>query len=1753
MPFSAAVAETIIIDPATNPGSNEMETLSVPTGSSARIISGNGLAVGDGGISIGSLYVGMDSNGAANGQVFVETTAADNYSIRSNGDISITGLLQVLEGHSLGIGAKTSGGTIGNVEIGTITANGDLILQDIGSLSTGNITTWADLDITANTIGTDGTIFLRGGDATFNVTNDMLVKEDFITDGGGTFEINVGSLYVGEPVIRGGALGGTFQNKDGSVTIESEGSIESVGSFENSGELLKIVGTDMTVGGTMKNDSNSGTMTLVLDNWTVNGGSGNNASFVNKGNFGAVVYGDTYLANGFDLSAMTADNTFSLHTGTLVMDGGEDRLLQVFANNILKSFELVVYDGTITAGNIINGQGSSEANMTLGAGDDITADLIQNYGQELYIYTTEDSDADIIITSATQNGTSIVGAADTTTRIIADGTLSVNGSVSNSGTMILNGNEIELDSVANTGNLRIAAQTDPTGTIHLSGGVSNAAGTTEIDARQIRIDGVVTTTGGTTSIRGSDTNGLVMYIGGIDAQGGVTNVNALVHDVDIVHDLLVSGGAFNIGGDVYRMHVGGGTQIAGDLTFSATPATGDGNVNVANSGVNKFVLTSGGQINIDGSVIAVDGAVARSGALEANVIEIGGDVTAANKGYLAFGGPGSTVAFPASIDNIWHTYWFGTPGFFGLAATTTLDVDGDVTANDGGTVEIYSDITNLKSLSGNGKFILHGDSVSATTGNIDIDNGIWYDGTNPTKGTIINGTSEITLQTTTAGQDVEVDGGISVANGKLNIVSASDVNVTGDVTADSSNGKLNVTAANGDANFSDGTMTASDGGVITVDATTIETGAIDVKANSAVALGGTDTTSVETTALVSNAGTLDIVADDITMTALKSTGGTTTVNASDALEIDSVDVSDGVVALYGETIDSDSMSLSGGTTKLYSDAIDVSGDIVISSGDLNQGGTVGTLILTQSGTLDASNLRVNNGKLVVEGSEVEYNIDNTARFANGIETINGNAIVNANDIITGGTVTNAAGLTLNTTNNLSLGVVTNTGALVLKSNAGTISADSLTNNSGTVKITAKNMDVDGALTSTGILYQNYTGSLGAGDINITSTNHNLTAGNMIVGGISQYGSSVMKITSSDVTVNGSIFAKDLRIQANPNGNWLNVAVSGNVSGGVDFVGLEHMYIGGNYTFDNNSMLHVAVLPNPGVVMDATTYNYWATVSLEDDNTLGQITNAATDAAPIISVHGQFVYNVSNGAGNELSGSALVSPQIGIDIFDMVDSGTAIWLLHSDSDAGLAELSDKIRNLNVNFCNADGTRCFKYFDASIAENSDASQTEMNLPAYLTVRDIDEDGVTDSIYIVFDSRFGGPVRVFKIQPIVDRVDDHTEGEYVAAGALDDMIEGGLKDAKFNNRSPIEAIPVAFKGTNLENLANELYNRMEQYVLDRDGTALARFSRLVQPREIEQLAGSVALEEHTFFRDFEDHMLDEFIWNRHRSLRKAWLDVDYGLFYQNTSDGKRTNGDRFSIVGGFDCQNSPTLILGVAGHISHMSADDTDAMDLSYKPGSRVDGHVSYDVSDTDIGVGAYLMKILGVKTRLYGNAFLDLHLLDVSREQNFVSHIDGSGTAFSVISEWGFLHDWLNQYIVGNLYARVGYNFGFSVKEEAGGDEYMHLESDGYMILTPGYSLIAQKRFYPSSWFQIRPYISAGVEYDVLGTPDYAKFKFGPAKSYTKYDVEIDPLWANIGGGVELLSASGFQVGLDYRYQYNNDLQLHKVRLSGLYRF
>ena len=1124
----------------------------------------------------------------------------------------------------------------------------------------------------------------------------------------------------------------------------------------------------------------------------------------------------------------------------------------------------------------------------------------------------------------------------------------------------------------------------------------------------------------------------------------------------------------NVGLATTDITVDGETLVNGDVILSATPALAAGSLTIGGAGVQNFTLNAANGIDIRGDINATQDDFSRTAQFVAgnNIINVGGNVSAAGGGSLIFGNS--------------------------TANTTTIA--GDATANGTGTLEFYGNQTTVGSLSGSGKIVSHGGQITATNGDINIANTIWFNNptTDPASGLVVKGANNLTLATQIG--DITAAGIDLAAGNTLNLTSARNVIIDGTVT---DSGTLNITAAQNTTLTRDITV-ASGTGSLNIDAASINM------------------------ADLTNNNIAKLVATNISAGALNAAGGLMSISG-DLLTANLLTVSSGATA----TIDV-------GTTV-------ISGPVAV-TGNMTQGASATGLNITKDGRFMGDSLNVT-GNFDAQSGSVDYVFNNTVRIAGNLTTNSG-----ADTDITAGGKFTTTNIDSNGTLRIAAGTgidaaqISSSGSLVLDSGTGFINASDV-NFGGTTALAGQGLTTAGTFNQN-VLRQNYAGALGARDVNVMANNYTITASSVTLGAFAQE-SGTMTLRTSDLTVGGNIDATNLYVKANPSTNWLNVGVSGSVSGDVKFVGLEHMSIGGNYTYNSGSGLNMAILPyatGPG----STAYDYWANVSLKDDNTLGQITHDGhLNPEPLISVNGTFITDLNSNLST--STGLLADGQMGVQIFDMIDQGTAIWLLHAEG--GIREEGSKIRNITVKFCNADGSKCFDYFKPTPGLN----ETGTDLPAYITVRDYNGDGTADSLYLVFDPRFGGPVEVFKIQPIVGREDGHTKGEYVTAGALDDLIAGGLADAKFHNRTPIEAIPVAFAGTNMEEMSKELFKRMEYYTTSRDGHGLARFSRLFQPREIEQFAGNIVLNEHTSFRDFEDHMLDEFIWNRNRNLRKAWGEFDFGMVRQNVADGKHASSNRFSFTGGYDWQETETLILGLAGRVSHTSGDNEDNIDLGYLPGQSIAGHVNVDVSDTNFGIGAYLLQTLGTKMRAYGNAFLDLHWLDVTRDQTYMSKIEGDGTSFSLISEWGLMHDWLNQYIVGNVYARVGYNFGFSVSEKAGGDDYMKLESDGYLVLTPGYSLIAQKRIYPSPWFQMRPYASIGVEYDVLGAPDNAKYKFAAAKRFTKYDIEIDPLWANIGGGIEFLSATGVQVGLDYRYQYNADIQMHKIKLSGSYRF
>ena len=1650
-----------------------------------------------------NMYLGAASDqGSANGNLYILDTVKNPFNIISRGDVSIGAILQVLDGRSLAFKSFGdspvnfdltigSGGVNEGLKIGTNVAGmASMVLENIDALTVnGSVIAYGDFSVTANSVNV-GLVNINAGNTVINTTQGVEIGGLSASGSGDTY-INAGTDI---------SVAGTVQNSVGDMQFVAGDNVSVTGSFENkSAGDVSIVADDITIGGVLSNESQTATLQINANSLNVNGGTATGYSLINSGNFYATVKGDTYVEYGINLTDMLEDNVFSLDTGSLSFGAGADQQawFNVFSN-YLDNFNLAVRDGDLNVGKIQNGINTdalvnADAKMSILA-QNISTSSVNNNAASLVIKAADlDSGYDVTAPSAsgsvgniTVSG-GVVGGAGTATDIIASGNLNVAGAVTNNGQMTINANSVNLSDVVNVGmgsELTVSSLTESTGVIDINGAVVNTGGVTTIWAKDVSIDGTVTNNGGVINIKASDNANGPVTIGAVDAKGGVINLNALAGAANVSGNFTVSNGAVNFGNSLNNLIVGGKVDIAGDLTATADTTTVSGDVNVAATG-NPFVLSANSVI-VDGNIDVTANDVVRNIVLDSDSLSIGGAVSVENLGLLTLGQDSAsnlTIAKSLSVNN---------GGQFTSAASSIV----------------------AASVSGNGKFLIQGQNITAAEGDIDISGNLYFDPTESvadvTSGLIVRNTNSLNLETVGQGADVLI-GAVSVGAGNALIInSADDISIGGGV---SNKGDVNLVATgevgiNGDVTNSD-SFIASGAGFIMGDI--LNSGQMAVEgASGLVSIGD-----------ISTSGSLDIsTAANVFAGDVEQSGGEINVEAG-RLQVSGLSVS-GANAV----------------ANLNVDAVTVYGDVSV-AGDFVQGGDSG--MLNHSATMFGATGMSIGGNFVAENIDTEYDVENAVRITGAMTVADAvNVAMSAGSTITVNNITNNGDLILSAGRGMSLGNLTNNGGVLnLDSGNSGIALSSFVMDSGNVVLAGTGLDINAAFDINGMLYQGYSGVLADNDVNIKSATYDITATNLSVDGINQVGELI--VNSSDIDVAGDIDATDLRFVALPSENWMNVDVTGNVSGGVDFIGLEKMTVGGDFIFDSNSNINAAVLKYATVGIDSTDINYWSSVGL-DDNDMVQFENPA-DGSAMINIAGTFTAGVNALDLSEGGTGPLQAGQIGIDLRDVVDQGTAIWFVHAGNGIVNAGDLERARNLTVRYCNADGSLCYDYLESLDTNNAEGD----DLPAYIAARKND-------LYIVFDPRFGGPIEVFKLQPIVASDSAHTVGEFVSAGALDNLIAGRLLDTKFYNRTPIEVIPLVFQGTNLQEMSNELYNRMEYFSeVERTPDALSRFSRLFQARELEQIMGGIVLNEHTAARSFEDRMFDEFIWNRNRRLKKAWLDVDYGMFYQNVQDGKHTDGNRFSIAGGFDWQESNTLQLGMTGRITHTKSKVDDTIDLTYIPDQQVVGAVNVDVSDTNIGIGAYMMKTASETVRLYANVFADIHVLDVDRTQNFVDFIDGDGSSFSLISEWGLMHDILNQYIVGNLYARMGYNFGFSVKEQAAGEDYMRLQSDGYMIFTPGYTLMAQKRIYPSAWFQIRPYASLGIEYDVWGAPDKAEYKFAMADVYSKYSVDIDPLWVNIGGGIEFLSANGLQVGVDYRYQYNSDMQLHNIKISGSYRF
>jgi hypothetical protein len=1754
------------------------------------IAGANSLMLGTGGLTVsGNAYL----NGGGS------TTAGDLYltnnamTIQTAGDIVLGGALSLASGTGLTIGTAT--GVYKTVSIGSISNNGVLSLLDSsfntigvsGAITSGG-TAGNNASVSAysyNSGGAADNITVGGTITSGQYSSITLVADDNLTTG----DVLSNNSLSGNVLLQAKnakiATGNLQNNAAAGKTFVADayGDLTITGNVNNTGDFMRLTaGGNIAVSGTMKNDLNTGKLYIgatgkggtnignfaltgpSVSSLTISGGDASHAGLENSGTFYALVSGATTIANGVSIAATATE--FFLDTGTLSMPSAGANGLENLLQNKMNYFTMIVRNGDVSGVGITNGTRNgatvenASAAMRVEADNIVLADAVKNVGSDLILKS--DGATGITIGGVLYNGTldgvaAVANAAQKNASLTASGTISIADTVRNFGYLVVNGtNAVNLAAIDNNGTARVESSSAAgaiTGTTITNNGTTtgacNAGDGTNCDlyivARDANFTGAFASGSGNALIQTTNS----AAVGGVSLTGGRLDIDAY-NGFASNGAIAVNSGSLNFSSNTTTATATGNVATAGDINgWQSGVATG-GSMNFAIATGNTASFSTTGNIAAGGNIVA-NSANAITLQLNGTGVSATGDILAQNRGILKFG---------PSVASI-------TGELMSTDANATIDWSA---VGSGATVAIAQ-------LNDLGKVIAGGASLTADASvdnAINIANGVLMNGATSGGFNILS--NNYTLRTTGVGADIKIAAnGVNVAASKtLALDSADRIDITGTTT---NAGALTYNALNEiaiGAIANTGTLNAAGKSATGGAVSNTGGGNLNIATTNGVIAFGDFTNSA---AAVLNSGNQNTTLGAV----VNNTGGNITLTAKQ-LNVNSI------ASAAAFVVNSATVASSGAIT---------------ATGNLGQDSGTGTYALqfkTNNLNVAASALNVS-GNFVANNNAASYTIANdatitggltiatpaetrltssTGNIASGVITNNGKleliATAAAKKIATGAISNSATGdLAINTTR-LESGLVANNG--VANITAATATVAGLNNAAGKMRLSGGSLESTGAVSIVGQLAQNQIWNSFAAGVDIMSNDYaiNLSGTNSasstltISQGIDQNSglmtlkTTVLNITDGGIAANGTV-----RISANDHSSdsvpasaadrypWLTANIVGNVSENVQFFGLSDATINGNYAFGDNSILSLAILPK-------SVENYFATVSLANDNTLGNITDDAGGTSAIVNVSGKFTTDITGSVFSlpSLPGpnTPLTAGQVGFVLNDIVDAGTAVKLLHADG--GIEEDGLQMRNLVVRFCNADGSKCFNYLDAfrkmpeDILTSSSplaGSNSNNDLPAYLTLRDTDGDNVADTMYAVFDPRFGGPVEVFKIQPIVEADPTHTRGEYLSAGALDDMVEDGVRDAGFHFRTPIEAIPVVFAGTNLQTAASELYNRMDQYQIGRDNEILSRFSKLFQQRELGQLSNQINLNEHAVFRSFENRLFEELDWVRNRSRNKFWVDADFSNFTHSDYAGEADiAGERFSISFGADKRVSSDRIIGVAGHVNQSSSNFTDTMNLGYM-GWDIDGRVVTDASDLNFGLGAYFIDTRGETSKMYGNLFLDIHSLEINRTQNFVNPISGSAVSISLITEWGILHELLGEYIIGNAYARGGYNFGFDMTTRAEAADYQNLQSRGYGILTPGYSLRFQRKVYTSNWLQIRPRVDVGLEYDLLGIGNDAQYKFAVADNYTKYKVETDPLWMNVGGGIEFVAADGIGVALDYKYSYNQEMRVHNVKVGGHYRF
>ena len=956
-------------------------------------------------------------------------------SIENTGILNVTGgTLNITSAFTNESGASadfnlTSGMTVG----GEVALNGFADIEvNSGNFSSGNIVANNGLNLTANNIDINGIIDLNTSGQNYNFTfkNGSLSADNILNDG---------NLTVNGQTVD---ITGVIQNTVGaSSSLVLTGNL-TAGGIENSGSNITINTTGtVDVTGTVKNDSATGDIFITASDLTISGGDELNSSFVNKGNLEIVVTGQTLLANGFDISGMANNNTFSLTTGTLVFQNGGtlDSNLQLFSNN-LNQFTLNITGGEIDVNQIINGTDNPNAGMSLSALQ-ITTSAVNNQSGVVNISSLGNVGGlnGIVINGNINTEYGAVSNITASTSLTAD-------EVVNKGQTNINGETVTLAAVVNDGNnavMNIGGENDETGSLNVTGTVTNTAGNLSFNANELTIGGLITNNSGSLSLVSSDTN-LNLY--GLDIVDGSVFLNSIAGGIVIQNDLTVNNGALNLGTSVQNITVSGqnGVYIDGNLTASADSAVSDGNVNVAG---NTVITSSNAAIDIVGGLSVVGADLGRSISLVSDDVNIGGNVNVAGLGTVKL-------------------------GQIGTSEKTTVDIAGNVSSS--GILHLLADETTSAGFNINGgQLFVYGGDITSTSGDINIAGGMWADKTTHASGVLFNQNADSLILTALDG-NVILSGGVSIGNSiNLGANSSNNVQISGAII---NNGTFNIDAVNS-VNLSNGNIDNNSNFDVNTKHFIANGVSIDNSADMAVVA----TDSINALNVI-NSGSLTLTSSEIVLADITNNQGTVTVNNSNTLTAGNItNNTNGIITINSGVISGDSLvsNTNTGSVNIYANTVDISGQI-LSGGNFTQGGigANGINILNNNAIVNADSLSIT-GAFDAMANNATYDIENAINIGQGITLSNGTGATFSSksfDVI--GALNNSGNLQMTITEDMSVGQ----SLMAL--------ADSITN------ITAGNLSIKEALQNSGNMDLNISGEITVGQDFTSSSSSVINAGSL---------------------------------------------------------------------------------------------------------------------------------------------------------------------------------------------------------------------------------------------------------------------------------------------------------------------------------------------------------------------------------------------------------------------------------------------------------------------------------------------------------------------------------------------------------------------------------------------------------------------------------------------------------------------------------